>query len=72
MSPTTFGSESANIVWTSAEIKKVELDEASARVVLALKYRCLHPKYDFGAAETNSTERWVFENGGWYRWPMGS
>lgn len=71
VTPSAFSTEGSSIVWTSAQLKKVQLDGSSAQIELNLKYRFLHPKYDFGTAETNSNERWVFENGGWYRWPPG-
>jgi len=70
---TGFGREGSGlVVHTGAKVQGVRVDEKGGEVEVELKH--IFKKEHFDRAETTSQvkERWVFENGGWYRWPMGS
>ena len=59
------------VVHTGAKVQTVRIDEKGGEVDIELKH--IFNKEHFEKMENTSvvTERWVFENGGWYRWPMG-
>lgn len=73
VSPTGFSREGSGlVVHTGAKVQDVRIDEKGGEVEIELKH--IFNKEHFAKAENTSMikERWVFENGGWYRWPMGS
>lgn len=59
------------VVHTGAEVDEIEVGDGVATVDLRLKHR--FNKKGFEDLETVSEvqDRWVFENGTWYRWPAG-
>lgn len=60
------------VVHTGAKVLSTRLvADDTGEVQLELKY--IVNKEHFNKAEVNSvvTERWVFEDGSWYRWPVG-
>jgi hypothetical protein len=72
ITPTGFGRQGMGlVVHTGARVQGVSIDEKGGQVEIELKH--VFNKEHFDKSETTSTvtERWVFENGGWYRWPMG-
>ena len=72
VTPIGFSRQGAGlVVHTGAKVQTVRIDEKSGEVDVELKH--IFNKEHFEKMETTSvvTERWVFENGGWYRWPMG-
>lgn len=73
VTPTGFSREGSGlVVHTGAKVQDVRIDEKGGEVEIELKH--IFNKEHFDKTETTSLikERWVFENGGWYRWPMGS
>lgn len=73
VSPSGFSREGSGlVVHTGAKVLGVRLDDKGGEVQIELKH--IFNKEHFDKSELTSTikERWVFENGGWYRWPMDS
>jgi hypothetical protein len=72
ITPTGFARQGMGmVIHTGARVQSVSVDEKGGQVEIELKH--VFNKEHFDKSETTSTvtERWVFENGGWYRWPMG-
>ncbi|MDG2305225.1 MAG: hypothetical protein P8R42_11340 [Candidatus Binatia bacterium] len=72
VAPAGLGREGQGLViHTGAKVQEIEIEGQTATVLLALKHR--FNKRHFADMETISPveERWVFENGAWYRWPFG-
>lgn len=60
------------VVHTGALVKTVRLDESGGVVEIELRH--ILNKEHFEKSEVTSVvqERWLYENGAWYRWPPGS
>jgi hypothetical protein len=69
VTPAAFAKEGGRVVRTGATVKSVSLDEAGGLVQIELRYRFAHPNFEKVENSATVTERWVFENGGWFRWP---
>ena len=69
--PAQFAREGSSIARTGAVVKGVKLDDKGGLVDVELKARLADAK--FSALENTGTvrERWVLEDGAWYRWPPG-
>jgi len=61
------------VIHTGATVKDVEVDEEAAVAEVDIELRHRFNKEHFVDMETTSnvTERWILENGAWYRWPFG-
>lgn len=59
------------IVHTGAKVAGVRLDEKGGVVDIDLKHVYNKPHYSDLELSSRVSERWVFENGAWYRWPPG-
>lgn len=59
------------VVHTGATVEAVAIDAGSASVQLKLRHYLNRPAFRDMEQESKITERWVFENGAWHRWPMG-
>jgi len=59
------------VIHTGAKVQDVRLDDKGGEVEIELKHVFNKEHFDKTEAVSTVTERWVFENGGWYRWPMG-
>lgn len=59
------------VVHTGATVDSVEIEDDSASVDLYLRHYLNRPAFRDMEHESKITERWVFENGAWHRWPMG-
>jgi len=72
VTPAGFGREGQGLViHTGAAVQGVHLDEAGAEVDVELKHRFNKPHFADMESTSLVSERWVFENGAWYRWPFG-
>jgi len=72
ITPAGFGRQGMGLViHTGAKVQDVRIDDKGGQVEIELKH--VFNKEHFAKQESTSTitERWVFENGAWYRWPMG-
>ncbi|MEO1996868.1 MAG: hypothetical protein ABGZ17_16505, partial [Planctomycetaceae bacterium] len=59
------------VIHTGAAVESVELDEAGAAVSIELRHYLNRPAFRNLKQTSKITERWVFEDGAWHRWPMG-
>lgn len=59
------------IIHTGATVESATLDDAGGVVVLELRHIFNKPAFRDLENQSMITERWVFENGAWYRWPPG-
>ena len=59
------------VVHTGAKVQSVQIDDNGGEVQIELKHILNKEPFDKTEATSIVTERWVFENGEWYRWPMG-
>ena len=57
------------VMWTGAEVKNVTLDEKGGLVDIEIRYRIAKGKLAEKESSNVIRERWVLENGEWYRWP---
>lgn len=57
------------VVHLRATVNRVGIDGDEGDVQLRLEYVFNRPGFRDLPAVANVTERWVYENGGWYRWP---
>jgi len=72
ITPMGFGQQGRGlVVHTGAQVKTVHIDDKGAQVEVELKHIFNKEHFDKSESTSTVTERWVFENGGWYRWPMG-
>jgi hypothetical protein len=72
ITPSGFGREGQGLViHTGAKVQSVQLDDKGGAVQIELKHILNKEPFDKTEATSVITERWVFENGEWYRWPMG-
>jgi len=69
--PSGFGRQGGLVVHTGAKVQTVRIDDRGGAVDIELKHIFNKEHFDKMEASSIVTERWVFENGGWYRWPMG-
>lgn len=67
--PAGFARSGGIVVWTKAAVKDVQIDDKGGLVDLDITYKIAKP--GLTDLETTNTvrERWILENGGWYRWP---
>jgi len=72
VTPDGFARQGGSVVWTGAKVKSVTLDDAGGLVDIDLKYRFEQPNFSAMENEGTVRERWVFENGAWFRWPPGT
>lgn len=71
ISPAGFGRQTGLVVHTGAKVQDVRIDDKGGEVEIELKHVLNHEYFAKQEATSRVTERWVFENGAWYRWPMG-
>jgi hypothetical protein len=72
VTPTGFAREGMGfVVHTGAKVESVHIDDKGGEVQVELKHILNKPPFDKTETTSMVTERWVFENGEWYRWPMG-
>jgi hypothetical protein len=72
VTPAGFGREGQGLViHTGASVQAVHIDEAGAKVDVELRHRFNKPHFADMESTSLIAERWVFENGAWYRWPFG-
>lgn len=72
VTPGGFAREGQSLVLhTGAKVLDVEVDEAEpvAEVDLEIKHRFNREAFVNMENKSKITERWIFENGTWYRWP---
>lgn len=71
ITPIGFGREDTGVViHTGAQVQSVRIDDKGGAVQLELKHILNKEPFDKMEVTSIVTERWVFENGEWYRWPM--
>jgi hypothetical protein len=66
---TGFARAGGLVIWTGAEVKDVTLDEKGGLVDLEVRYRVAKGRISELESSNVVRERWVLENGEWYRWP---
>lgn len=72
VTPTGFARQGMGlVVHTGAKVESVRIDDKGGEVQVELKHILNKPPFDKTETTSMVTERWVFENGEWYRWPMG-
>lgn len=72
ITPSGFSRQGAGmVVHTGAKVDTVRIDDKGGQVDIELKHILNKEHFDKMEATSHVTERWVFENGEWYRWPMG-
>ena len=59
------------VIHTGAEVGSIELQDGMARVDLELMYRLNTEHFRDNEETTTALDKWIFENGAWYRWPTG-
>jgi hypothetical protein len=57
------------VEYRGAKVRSVQVDGAQAQVELDIQYVFNKPHFRDTEATSQASERWVFENGAWYRWP---
>lgn len=67
--PNGFARSGGIVVWTGAQVKKVTLDEKGGLVDVEIRYRVAKENAANIESSNEVRERWVLENGEWYRWP---
>ena len=67
--PAGFARSGGIVVWTKATVKDVGLDDKGGLVDLEITYKIAKPGLTDLETKNVVRERWVQENGGWYRWP---
>jgi hypothetical protein len=72
ISPAGFGRDGVGLViHTGAKVQSVRIDDKGGEVQVELKHILNKEPFDKTEATSIVTERWVFENGEWHRWPIG-
>lgn len=72
VTPSGFAREGGGLViHTGARVRDVRIDERGGAVEIELKHILNKEHFDKTEVTSIVTERWVFENQGWYRWPLG-
>lgn len=72
VSPSGFARQGGGLViHTGATVRATRIDEAGGQVEIDLRHILNKEHFESAEATSTVTERWVFENGGWYRWPPG-
>ncbi|MFP6662694.1 MAG: hypothetical protein VCC00_00660 [Deltaproteobacteria bacterium] len=59
------------VVHTGATVESVKMNDMGAEVAIELRHYLNRPAFRDMEQVSRVIERWVFENGAWYRWPMG-
>jgi hypothetical protein len=59
------------IIHTAGSVRSVEVDGSAAEVEVELQHRFDHGAFSQMENMSTVTERWVLEDGAWYRWPVG-
>ena len=67
--PAGFARSGGIVVWTKAAVKDVQLDDKGGLVDLDITYKIAKPGLTDLVTTNTVRERWILENGGWYRWP---
>lgn len=67
--PSGFVKSNGIVVVSDAQVKGVTLDEKGGLVDVELKYHLAKGKLSELTSTTQVRERWVIEDGRWYRWP---
>ena len=60
------------VVHTGAKVRGAEIEADVAQVELELRHYFDHANFRQMEATSKIQERWIFENGTWYRWPAGT
>ncbi len=71
VTPAQFARQGGRVIRTGARVKSVERDEKGALVEVELRWRFAHPNFAEIEHEQTIRDRWVLEDGAWYRWPPG-
>lgn len=71
VTPAQFAREGGALIRTGAQVKSVTIDEKGALVDVELKSRMADPRFAEIENVGVARERWVIEDGAWYRWPPG-
>jgi hypothetical protein len=69
VTPAQFAREGGRVVRTGATVKGVTLDDSGGLVDVEMSWRFAHPNFAELDQKSVSRERWVLEDGSWYRWP---
>ena len=75
VTPAGFSRQGAGLViHTGVDIQEVEIDEDEGVALVSGELRYRFNKKAFVDEEVSAglQERWIFENGAWYRWPVGA
>jgi len=60
------------VIHTGARVREVSVQEDGlAKVDLKLLYRLNTKHFRDDEVTTDARDRWILENGAWYRWPTG-
>jgi hypothetical protein len=57
------------IEYLGARVRSAKVEDGKGEVEIEIDYVFNKPHFKDMAAKSEAKERWVFENGGWYRWP---
>jgi hypothetical protein len=69
VTPSAFASGGGMVVYTGAQVKGITLDDKGGLVDIEIKYRIARKGFSDLESTSVIKERWVLENGAWYRWP---
>lgn len=71
VTPAQFARQGGRVIRTGARVKSVKLDDKGALVDVELRWRFAHPNFQEIEHKQTIRDRWVLEDGAWYRWPPG-
>jgi len=71
VTPAQFAREGGRVIRTGAKVTGVRLDDSGALVDIKMTWRFAQPNFAELDQESHSRERWVLEDGSWYRYPPG-
>ena len=71
VTPAQFAREGAAVIRTGARVKSVTIDDKGGLVEVELETRLADPRFADLKNVGTARERWVIEDGAWYRWPPG-
>jgi hypothetical protein len=64
-----FARQGGMVIHTGARVKDVTLDEKGGLVDVEISYRIAKDRFRDLESTNVIRERWILENGAWYRWP---